>query len=516
MARKNSGLNALHEIDGAIAKARTSVAQAARMPGRATNALSEVTRKQAQAYADIAKVRLDILGDGRSDQSLGYADRQAVKLLAAHAKQEARLSKKADASLAKITKLEAARRSAEDLVEQAVTAYEIAAEACRTKLLKDPDYLALMDAENAAEATIERARAKQELAEADVSKKGAPYRNDPYFSYLQNRRFGTKEAKGWFLTKGFDALIARRSKYTEAALGYQRLRDIPVRLAAHVEDLTEKHLGTQTALHKAEQAILVREGVTKLKKASLAAQRKLEKIDLNIETGEEKYREIRALQSKVSTGDSVPYREATDLLVEALRRKNLPSLKRLAAQTVSEDDDFAIRRIVELADTAQDLQDDKQEAQRLLEKYEDSLKDLEKLRRKFKNRRFDAPSSTFPGGGMMGPLLGQLIGGLLSSSDVWRQIERAQRTVRRTTQRRPKRQSRKRPSRGGFGGIDLGDMDFGGIDWGEAMRLPRNTGGFGGGSGRRRGRRSPTPRMPRMPRSSRPSRGGGFRTGGGF
>ncbi|MBL4854191.1 MAG: hypothetical protein JKY25_08140 [Robiginitomaculum sp.] len=511
MAKRNSGLNALHEIDGAIAKARTNVAKAARMPGRATNALSEVSRKQAQAYGDIARVRLDIIdarrNDGRGDESLGYADRQAVKLLAAHAKEEARLLKKADASLARITKLEQSRRSAEDLVEQAVTAYEKAAEDCRTKLLKDPDYLALMDAEDAAEAIIERARAKQELAEAELSEKGAPYRDDPYFSYLQKRRYGTKTAKGWFLTKWFDSILARRGKYRDAALSFKRLQNIPVRLAAHVEDLIEKHKAAQAVLQKAERACLVREGVTKLKKTSLSAQKKLEKIDTDIVASEEKHREIRAEQNKVSTGDSAPYREATDLLVKTLKRKNLPSLKRLAAQTVSEDDDLAIRRIVELADTVQDLQDDKQEAQNLLEKYQDSLKDLEKLRRKFKNRRFDAPSSTFPRGGMMRPLLGQLLTGLLSSSDVWRQIERAQRTVRRQTR-----------SRGYSGG------DFGGIDWGEAMRLPRNTGGFGGGAGRRRQRRSSTPRMPRMPRTSRraprraprTSRGGGFRTGGEF
>ncbi len=508
--RGNSGLNALHEIDTAIAKARTNVAKAARMPGRAANALSEVSRKQAQAYGDIARVRLGIIDEGNSDESLGYADRQAVKLLAAHAKEEARLFKKADVSLAKITKLEQARRVAEDLVEQAVTAYDKAAEDCRKKLLKDPDYFALMDAEDIAEAIIERARAKQELAEAELSEKGAPYRDDPYFSYLQKRRFGTKTAKGWFLTKWFDSILARRGKYRDAALSFKRLQDIPVRLAAHVEDLIEKHKNAQTALQKSERACLVREGVTKLKKASLTAQKKLEKIDANIETNEKIHGEIRAEQSKISGGGSAPYREATDLLVKTLKRQNLPSLKRMAAQTVSEDDDLAIRHIVELADTAQDLQDDKQEAQKLLEKYQDSLKDLEKLRRKFKNRRFDAPSSSFPRGGMMGPLLGQLLTGLLSSSDVWRQIERAQRSVRRQD----------RGYGGGFGGID-----FGGVDWGEAMRLPRNTGGFGGGASRRRQRRSSKPRMPRMPRTSRRTSrsaprtsrgGGGFRTGGGF
>ncbi|PHS38433.1 MAG: hypothetical protein COA91_07985 [Robiginitomaculum sp.] len=498
-----SGRKALHEIDGAIAKARTNVAKAARMPGRAANALAEVSRKQASAYAQIAKVRLGVIEEGGANNDfsndLGYADKQAVKLLAVHNKQEDRMFKKADAILAKITKLEEMRRTAEESVEQAVRAYTDAAQACRKKLLKDPKYQALLDAQDIAEATIERAKAKQELAEADVSEKGAPYRADPFFIYLQDRRAGTKQAKGWFLTKWFDAILARRGKYRDAALSYQRLQDIPVRLADHVEDLSEIHKSAKAALQKAEKNYLVREGVTGLKKSSLAAQKRLEKIDRDIEVSEEKYETIRAEQTQIGAGNSAPYREAVDLLVNTLKRKNLPSLKRLAAQTVSEDDDLAIMRIVELTETVSELRADKQEAQSLLEKYQDSLKDLERLRRKFKNRRFDAPSSTFPGANMVKPLLGQLLAGLLSSSDVWRQLERAQRTVRR--------QSR------GYGG-DFGGIDFGGIDWGEAMRLPRNTGGFGGGR-KRRSRRSSIPRMPRIPRSA-PRGGDGFRTGGGF
>ena len=493
-----SGRKALHEIDNAIAKARANVAKAARMPGRAANALAEVSRKQAGAYAQIAKVRLGVIAqDGANNdlnQDLGYADKQAAKLLAMHNKQEARMLKKVDTILARITKLEDMRRTAEESVEQAVRAYTDAAQACRKKLLKDPKYRALMDALDIAEATIERAKAKQELAEADVSVKGAPYRADPFFTYLQDRRADTKQAKGWFLTKWFDAILAKRGNYRDAALSYQRLKDIPVRLADHVEDLSETHKSAQTALQKAEKDFLVREGVTGLKKASLAAQKKLEKIDRDIEASEEQLREIRAEQIRIGAGNSTPYQEAVDLLVNTLKQKNLPSLKRLAAQTVSQDDDLAIMRIVELNETASELHADKQEAQDLLEKYQDSLKDLERLRRKFKSRRFDAPSSTFPGANMVGPLLGQLLSGLLSSSDVWRQLERAQRTV--------SRQSR------GYGG------DFGGIDWGEAMRLPRNTGGFGGGR-KRRSRRSSIPRMPRIPRSA-PRGGGGFRTGGGF
>ena len=133
-----SGLKALHDIDRAIATARAHVSQAAKLPGRASDALAEISRKQIAAYGDIAKVRLDVMEDGGGDGSLGYVDRQAAKLLTAHAKEEKRLMKKADASLAKITKLEDARRVQEKTVETAVNAYEKSADACQKKTGQRP------------------------------------------------------------------------------------------------------------------------------------------------------------------------------------------------------------------------------------------------------------------------------------------------------------------------------------------------------------------------------------------
>lgn len=502
-----SGLKALHDIDRAITTARAHVTQAAKLPGRASDALAEISRKQIAAYGDIAKVRLEVIEDGGGDGSLGYVDRQAAKLLAAHAKEEARLMRKADASLAKIAKLEDARQVQEKTVETAVNAYEKSADACQRKLAKDPDYKALIAAEETAEATIIRAQAKQELAGADVEEKGAPYRDDPYFNYLQKRRYGTRDAKGWFLTKWFDGIIARRGKYREAALNYKKLTDIPGRLAGHVEALIERHQNAELALEAAEQAALKREGVTKLKQTSLSAQKKLDKIDANMELREEEHQSVRTKQAEVSGGDSAPYREAIEMLVNTLKRKNLPSLRRLASQTNSRDDDHAIARIVDLSHRTNDLQDDQEEAQALLAKYQSSLHDLEQLRRKFKNHRYDAPTSEFRRSNFMGTLLVQLVGGMLSSGDVWRQIERAQRTVVRRTS-------------GGFGGGD----------WGDAMRLPRSSGSGGWGGGRttrrrktptrrtRAPRRAPRTRTPRPPRIRLPKSGGGggFRTGGGF
>ncbi|MEE9271997.1 MAG: hypothetical protein V3U57_01810 [Robiginitomaculum sp.] len=490
-----SGLKALHDIDHAIAKARKNVSEVSRLPSRASTALAEVSRKQASAYNSIAKLRLEMIEEGQGGGELGYVDKQAIKLLAAHEKEEARLLAKAEDSLAKITALEEQRRAQEANVEKAVTAYDKAAEACQHKLVKDEGYIALLMGVETAETTTKRARAKHGLAQEQVEEKGAPYRNDPYFNYLKKRNYGTKKAKGWLLIKWFDGMIARKLKYRESALNYQRLIDIPKRLARHVQNLEVKEGAAQLILKTAEEKALISAGVTKLKKVSLSAQTKLDAIDAMLEQAEERHGALRASLSNISGGESGPYRQALEILANTLKRKDVPFLRRLAAQTVSYDDEQAIDRLIELSGHARNLEEDRKQSKRLLDKYQDNLKDLEKLRRKFKSRRYDAPSSQFPGGtfggNLLGAILGQMLAGMLSGNDVWRQIKRTQRTVRRHS-----------------------DSDFGGIDWGEAMRLPRSSkeqsrrGGsiFGSGSSRTRRPRAPKPR----------TGGGGFRTGGGF
>ncbi len=497
----SSGIKTLYKIDNAIAKARGTVGEAARLPGRAANALAELNRKQVLAYENIAKLRMALVEDGKGGE-LGYVDRQVGKLLKSHALAEAKLVKKVDASLDKITKLEANRRAQEIEVANAVDAYDKAAQACQKKLVTDPHYIDLLLAVETSEAITERAEAKQSLAETEVKDKGAPYRNDVYFQYLQKRAYGTKHAKGWLLTKALDGWIARRGKYRDAAVNYQRLKDIPGRLAAHVTSLEGREDTARTDLKNMEVKTLAKQGVTTLKNASLASQKKLDAIDAKLQHNEEAHQKLRTEHAQISGGESAPYREAISLLVGALQQKNLPDLRRLAAQTISNDDDRAIGKLMELSRHAKDLEADQSQARNLLAKYQARLSELETLRRKFKGRRYDAPSSDFPSSNLIGTLLGQLVAGLVSGNDVWRQIKRAQRTVRRHS-----------------------DVDFGGIDWGEAMRLPRNSGGFGGGGwggGKPRRRRQSRPRMPRtrMPRAPRirlpRGGGGGFHTKGGF
>lgn len=502
MSKHPTGLQTLHDIDRAINKARSAVKEVANLPARASDALLSVQRKQAATYTQIAKDRLDLIGDGGGG-FLGTVDKQAETLLAAHKEESDRMGVRVDESLSALEDLEKQRRAAEKSVLSAVTAYDKAAALAEAKILDDPAYKAQLHAVETAEATAARAEEKWITAQDDVAEKGHPYRQDAFFTYLQRRQYGTKSARGWPLTKILDHWVARLCDYRKAAENFRRLHAIPARLEAHVKRLDADALAEQSALQSLEQDSLQKEGVTDLHEASVSAQARLEQLDEKIEAAEQHHDALRAQHISVLTGESGPYQKALTLLSEALSRKSLPSLNRMAAQTQTRDDDRAIESLRELQEAAEDLQDDRAEAKQLLKGYQKRLKDLEAVRRKFKKKRYDAPSSVFENGNMLGALLGQVLVGALAGDDFWRQLERAQRTVRRYS-----------------------DDDFGGGDWTEGLRLPRSAGGSWGGSSRRRTSipRRPRQSLPRVniprgrPRRSSGSgrRSGGFRTGGGF
>ena len=285
-----------------------------------------------------------------------------------------------------------------------------------------------------------------------------------------------------------DSWVAGKINYRDQAVTYRRLTDIPKRLAAHMAQLESDVVNAQNALQIYEAKALEDDGVMSKQDASNSAQAKLDGIDAEIESSETAYQDLLNQQISLNNGDSGPYRDAIKVISATLTRKDLPSLSRIAAQTPTHEDDDAVDSLRELSRNARDLESDREDAKRLLNQHQRSLKDLEKVRRRFKNNRYDAPSSVFGQDDLIGAMLGQVLSGLLTGDDFWRQLKRAQRTLKRYS-----------------------DSDFGGVDWEGGFRLPRSSGGWGGSmpSGRSR-RRTSLPRSPRrsLPRSS--NRGGGF------
>jgi hypothetical protein len=492
-----SGREILHRIDAAIAEARRLTAEAGGAAAETSRTAAALDARELDTFRALAAMRIDLLKSDTIESSLGAVDRRARELIAQQDAHVAETQRARDAAAARLERLERDRRGAEDAHDDAVRRHDEAAAETRRRIEKDPAYVKLADALEDADAVSKRAEQKLELAREDRTAKGAAYEADPLFVYLKKRAFGTRDYRAFPLFAIGDAWVAGLIKYRDARLNYDRLLEIPERLEEHLEAVKRLAAVKADEIEAFERAALERDGVNALRDAAAAAAKRIEEIDAEIASAEAEHKKCAAAFTAAASGASGPAGEARDLLVEALGRRPIPDLKLLAAETASREDDRLVDELVRLRRERMEYEEAKRTSAAAAQRRARSADQLEDLRRRFKQARYDSPYSEFPGGNIIGSILGEVIAEALDLDDAWKKIARSQRTRRRDW-----------------------DDDFGGADWRGGLGYPRGDwggGNWGGGNwggsrpGSPLGRPPSVPHIPRAPRVP-----GGFRTGGGF
>ena len=499
-----SGRQALHRLDASIAEARHTLSRASNTAAVDARALAEIDKSQVEIFMKLAEMRLDLIREDETGASLGAADREAERLMGQHDGLVTTLAAKRDEAEAEIEKLERERRGQEDALEQAIAAHDDAAAATHARLEEDAQYQQLATSVEEADAIAKRAAQKLDVARETRAEKGAPYEQDPLFSYLWKRKFATKEYRAFPLFAMLDRWVAGLIKYRDAQLNYRRLLELPERLEEHADRVNEGAETASDALEAYEREALTADGVGTLRDKADQARADLEALDAKLAAAEERHEKIASEHADAVAGKSGPLEEARTLIAKTLSKRTVPDLKILASETIDRSDDRLVDDLVSLRRERMELEESRRSVKHALERHKKVLSDLEDIRRKFKRARYDSPYSEFSGGDLVGALVHELLRGSLGADDMWRKLRRAQRTRRRDW-----------------------DDDFGGGEWRGGFGLPDNwtsggtwggsRGGNWGGSRRRPSRPVRIPRAPRAPRVRFPrSRGGGFKTGGGF
>lgn len=480
-----SGRDALHQIDDALAEARRRLAQASDAAAGDARTIADLDRRQIDIYGAIADVRLAHLKNGAATVgSLGPDDRKAAALIAAHDGAIAGLAAARDAAAAELLRLEAARAAAEAEVETAIARHDEAAAATRARLETHGAYRDAASALEELTAMAGRAERKLAVAADDRAEKGAAYEGDPLFQYLRERKFATREYRAFPLFALLDNWVASLIRYRDHRLNYERLLEIPERIAEHVARLRAEAEAARATLETLERAALEADGVGALRDAAGAARSQVERLDREIAEAEKRHQEHAARHADAAAGKAGPLADARKILADALSKIAVPDLKVVAAETASLEDDRLVDALITARRERMEFEEARQAATGSLEGLGRRLSDLEDMRRRFKSARYDSPYSEFTGKDVLALLIAEFLRGSIGRDDLWRKIERGHRTRRRDW-----------------------DNDFGGDEWRGRFGLPDDWGGTMGGS--RGGVRPPRP--PRIPRS-----GGGFRTGGGF
>ncbi len=289
--------------------------------------------------------------------------------------------------------------------------------------------------------------------------------------YLWKRHFLTSDYTGGWLTRSLDGWVAKMIKFGDARSNYYMLTELPVRLREHAERQKAIAAEALQKLHDMEAKALQIEGIIRDKAALAAAQKSLEETEARIEAEEKQHETLPQQRSAFSTGSDEISRQAIELQVSEIKNETLAELYMQAKMTSKPDDDVIVARIRDLQQQEKNLTEEIKQLQAQESRNQQSFRELDDLRRRFRQSSYDSQHSYFPSGFQLAALLGMLLSGRASGGDVWDRIGREQRF----------RLPRTPPD---FGG---------GMFPGGFGRGSRGGGGFGGGMG-----------------------GGGFRTGGNF
>lgn len=514
-----NGRDALAELDGQLLKLRGSLAAALADADGVESRRAGIQQEQAAAYGALAALRLDLMQAGET-AAFGALEASARALTERHAAFVAEQASALEAAAAELASLEAQRSALATHHDAAIAVYETKVASTEAALKEGPAYAGLVQAAEEARAVTHRAQQKLELARADRTEKGAPYEQDPLFSYLWKRKFRSPEYKAGGLIRMLDVWVANLCRYDQAFLNFQRLTELPERIAEHAVYVSGLEDQAEAALVTAEEQAMTAAGVDALKETADSVKAEIEACDHEIAVAEDAHRAKAESHEAALKEEAGPAVEARLLLEAELRKASFPDLRLLAAETVELEDDRMVDQLVRLR--AEEMSLDLEAGKRLVRPkiLREDLERMEALRRQFKEARFDSPYAVMPRAAFE-QMLADLMQGGRDARDALRGLSRS---VKRT-------ESQSHPDFGGRGRRDtiglpdiMGGM-IGGV-LGEVLEevikeTTRGGGGYGSG-----------PIFPGPPkRSSRPPkigsgrsfpsgggrrRGGGFKTGGGF
>ena len=514
-----SGTLALNSIDQSLQTIRNDVVRLDSQLSQLTQSVANNELQRNRLINDIAKVRLSAIEDGDLLTTMSAADHDASSMLEKRQDALIVLNEEIEQLNQQILSAETERETLLTKLNQASQALVDLESTVQDQLKVDEQYLAKLSYANEADSIAEESSEKVELALEDMKLKAEPYQADALFMYLYDRGFGTTEYKGRLFSRFMDGWVAKLINYEESRRNFWNLSEIPKRLQQHAQQAVNVADEASMAVQQLELDALDKAGISESNKKVDMLREELDAFDDKLEESETQLNTKLEQRAQFSAGQDDYLQSCLQRLSGALQHQDLDSVHRYVQATVSPTDDRLVLELQALERQLDSVEDDMSDIRQLHDNKISRLKELESVRRNFKNSRFDDVRSGFGNKALLSGALAQFLQGVVSGSDVWRVIKRNQRyrnvgsipdfgsgglgrgrSTRRTTRRG-------RVNRDTLG--DITDILGGGVAGTRSRRgstwnwpKPRRGGGgfrFPSGGGRSRGGGS-----------------GGFKTGGGF
>ena len=411
-----SGRQALAQIERTIEEARRQEARLDEAWRAATEEVAQRRIERAEAFRELARLKLDAITQEKVVSRLDAAERQAVALLAERRNALKVLTERRHQAEERVRTAEAERHDAAGRLEKALAEIEALRGQVEAKIRVDPQWAAGRARIDDVAGMAEQADKKARQAEADREEKRKPYEADPLFMYLWRRKFGTAAYRAGPFSRFMDRHVARVVGYDRARANYVLLNEIPARLREHAERMAAELRTERARLTALERSALVAAG-TEAQEADLSrARAALAEAEKRLAEAREALSALdRSYDLSVLEGDA-PYRDAVELLAASDAREDLNSLYEEALRTPTPRDEEIVRRIQ--ATDVMIVRAERQvaNAHRQLQELVQRRAMIEQEWDGFRRQGYDNPYGSFGNEAVLGNVLGGVLTGMVSGA----------------------------------------------------------------------------------------------------
>ena len=186
-----SGRQTLTSLDHGLKEIHRQVQDIDQQIDRVSGALLELQQEQAGRFKRMAEIRLDSMVSGELRAGLDAAGRRVGELLQERVAELMSIRAQIDDNRVAQQALEERREQAGEKTSQAAEALDRAEAATQARLQQEDPYRTQLAQAQQAERMAGQAEEKRAQAESVREEKGHPYEQDPLFSYLWQRGYGT-------------------------------------------------------------------------------------------------------------------------------------------------------------------------------------------------------------------------------------------------------------------------------------------------------------------------------------
>jgi chromosome segregation ATPase len=225
--------------------------------------------------------------------------------------------------------------------------------------------------------------------------------------------------------------ISRRQQLEGERKELARQRDEAIEARQQQLEQTHKRISENEAYRQQQERTQnagAAVGVLTWQAKEQEAENQLKQCEADLAAEESRHQKMLAEEAGLNAGTDPLSAQILDLQAAALEREPLASLYEKARVRPRPEDDVAVARMQQLHQRQEQITGEIQSLAVILQQQQQTLGEVEEVRRRYRQSGYDASNSRFPSDFALAVLLGRMLDGLANPDTVWGEIDRNHRS----------------------------------------------------------------------------------------